>query len=84
MSTSVELTVRPRKATPDEPAAKPLPNAVGIVPLESLVSDRTMSATFVRPLSSIFSRDKIVTGEAVLKSCCLIIVPVTVTVSMVP
>ncbi len=79
MSTSVEFTVKPRNATPDAPAAKPPPKAVGMVPLLSEVSERTTSDTVVSELLLIWSRVRTVTGDGV--SLRWNMVPVTTTVS---
>jgi hypothetical protein len=49
INTKVELTVSPRSATPDEPAAKPAPKAVGMVPLLSAEMLRTTSEMVVSP-----------------------------------
>jgi hypothetical protein len=79
-STSVEFTVRPRSATPEEPAAKPLENALGIEPLLSAEIERTTSDTVVRPLRWICCAEITVTGDGVSTSMRGTAEPVTVMV----
>jgi arginine/lysine/ornithine decarboxylase len=77
MMVRVEFTVRPRRATPEEPTAKPMPKAVGMVPLLSAETERIASATVVMPALSMASAVTVVTGEGVSVSCRRNRVPVT-------
>ena len=65
MSTRVELTVRPRRAIPEAPAANAPGNDVGNVPLLSADSVRTTSATVVSPLLAMSAALITVTGDTV-------------------
>src|SRR6185437_7387634 len=77
ISTTVELTVRPRSATPEEPAAKPPVNEFGIEPLLSAEIERTTSESVVRPLRWIWTAEITVTGEGVSTSMRGMAEPVT-------
>src|ERR1700754_2180341 len=78
MSTRVELTVRPRNATPVAPTAKPAVNEAGMEPLLSAEIDRTTSDTVVRPLFWISAAVIVVTGDGVSTSIRGRAEPVTV------
>src|SRR5436305_204457 len=77
MRVSVELTVRPRSDTAEEPAPKPLAKAVGIDPLLSAEIERTASETLLMPAFFRLSADRMVTGEGVSVSVRRNSVPVT-------